>query len=151
MFWTYTVWINCSSDLKTFANSRPLASNFKLFSWSLKQFFLTVGQINYGNKIPFRFCFLYTWQFDEIFQNILFYFTLFIFILGIEEDGDDDDEGWITPGNLKAKRLEMLGANGVAEDENKEIVRYLKLLRVSSHFGNIVFGCFWQRSYQTII
>ena len=70
---------------------------------------------------------MYTWQFDEIFQNILFYFTLFIFILGIEEDGDDDDEGWITPGNLKAKRLEMLGANGVAEDENKEIVRYLKL------------------------
>jgi len=41
---------------------------------------------------------------------------------GIEEDEDDDDEGWITPGNLKAKRLEMLGANGVAEDEDKEII-----------------------------
>ena len=25
----------------------------KLFSWSLKQFFLTVGQNNFGNKIPF--------------------------------------------------------------------------------------------------
>merc|ERR1712223_145713 len=37
---------------------------------------------------------------------------------GIEED--DDDEGWITPSNLKAKKLEMLGANGVPEDEDKE-------------------------------
>ena len=48
-----TVWINCSSDLKKFANSRPSASNFKIFSWSLEQFFLTVGQNNFGNKIPF--------------------------------------------------------------------------------------------------
>lgn len=39
---------------------------------------------------------------------------------GIEED--DDDEGWITPSNLKAKKLEMLGANGVPEDEDKEII-----------------------------
>merc|ERR1712156_1371662 len=31
----------------------------------------------------------------------------------IDEDDDDDDEGWITPSNLKAKKLEMLGANGV--------------------------------------
>lgn len=38
---------------------------------------------------------------------------------GIEED---DDEGWITPSNLKAKKLEMLGANGVPEDEDKEII-----------------------------
>ena len=53
----------------------------------------------------------------------IFYFVLII--LGIEEDEDNDDEGWITPGNLKAKRLEMLGANGVAEDEDKEIVRYV--------------------------
>ena len=27
--------------------------NFKSFSWSLEQFFLTVGQNNFGNKIPF--------------------------------------------------------------------------------------------------
>ena len=63
-------------------------------------------------------------------DNLTRFFKIFYFvfiILGIEEDEDDDDEGWITPGNLKAKRLEMLGANGVAEDENKEIVRYLKL------------------------
>ena len=48
----FTVWINCSSDLKMFANSRPSASNFKSFSRSLGQFFLTVGQNNFGNKIP---------------------------------------------------------------------------------------------------
>ena len=35
---------------KKFANS---ASNFKSFSRSLEQFFLTVGQNNFGNKIPF--------------------------------------------------------------------------------------------------
>ena len=28
------------------------ASSFKSFSWSLEQFFLTVGQNNFGNKIP---------------------------------------------------------------------------------------------------
>ena len=53
LFWPFTVWINCSSDLKTFANSRPSASNFKSFSRSVEQFFLTVGQNNFGNKIPF--------------------------------------------------------------------------------------------------
>ena len=37
---------------KFFANSRPSASNFKSFSRSLGQFFLTVGQNNFGNKIP---------------------------------------------------------------------------------------------------
>ena len=41
------------SDLKNFANSLPSASNFKSFSRSLEQFFLTVGQNNFGNKIPF--------------------------------------------------------------------------------------------------
>ena len=50
-FWP-TVRNNCSSDLKFFANSWPLAWNFKSFSWSLKQLFLTVGQNNFGNKIP---------------------------------------------------------------------------------------------------
>ena len=48
--WT---WISCSGDLKQFANSRPSASNFKSFSRSLEQFFLTVGQNNFDNKIPF--------------------------------------------------------------------------------------------------
>ena len=44
---------NCFSDLKNFANSRPTSSNFQSFSQSLEQFFLTVGQNNFGNKIPF--------------------------------------------------------------------------------------------------
>ena len=39
LFWPFTVRINCSSDLKS-------------FSRSLEQFFLTVGQKNFGNKIP---------------------------------------------------------------------------------------------------
>ena len=38
-----------------FANSRPSASNFKSFSRLLEQFFLTVSQNNFGNKIPFSF------------------------------------------------------------------------------------------------
>ena len=53
MFWPFTAWTNCSSDLKIFANSRPSASSFKSFSRSLEQFFLTVGQNNFANKIPF--------------------------------------------------------------------------------------------------
>ena len=53
LFWPFTVWINWSSDLKNFTNSRPLASNFNSFSRSLEQFFLTVGQNNFYNKIPF--------------------------------------------------------------------------------------------------
>ena len=47
--------IKSSSDLKNFANSRPSASNFKSFSRSLEQFFLTVGQNNFGNKISLLF------------------------------------------------------------------------------------------------
>ena len=53
LFWTFTVLINCSGDLKTFGNFQPSAVNFKSFSWSLEYFFLTVGQNNFGNKIPF--------------------------------------------------------------------------------------------------
>ena len=40
-------------NLKNFANSWPSASNFKFFSRSQEQFCLTVGQNNFGNKIPF--------------------------------------------------------------------------------------------------
>ena len=42
MLWPFTVWINCTSDFKNFGN----------FSWSLEQFFLAVGQNNFGNKVP---------------------------------------------------------------------------------------------------
>ena len=52
LFWPFTVWIDCSSDLKSFENSQPLASNFKSFSQSLEYFFLTLGQNNFGNKMP---------------------------------------------------------------------------------------------------
>ena len=38
---------------KSLKNSRPKASNFKSFSQSLEQFFLTVGQNNLSNKVPF--------------------------------------------------------------------------------------------------
>ena len=38
--------------LKIFENSWPSASNFNIFSRSIVQFFLTVGQNNFGNKIP---------------------------------------------------------------------------------------------------
>ena len=54
LFWPFTVWINCSCELKNFENSWLSASNFKSFSRSLEQFFLTVGQNNFGNKIPFQ-------------------------------------------------------------------------------------------------
>ena len=50
---TNTVRTNFSSDLKIFANSWPSALNFKSFSRSLEQLFLTVGQNNFGNKIQF--------------------------------------------------------------------------------------------------
>ena len=52
MFWPFIAWINCSSDLKNFANSWPSASIFKRFSQSLNR---TIGQNNFGNKIPFHF------------------------------------------------------------------------------------------------
>ena len=44
--------MNCSSDLKNFANSWSSASNFKSFTRSLEHFFLTVGQNSFGDKIP---------------------------------------------------------------------------------------------------
>ena len=40
-----SLWINCSSDLKNFANSQPSAS-LKSFSRSLELFFLKVSQNN---------------------------------------------------------------------------------------------------------
>ena len=71
LFWPFTVWINCSSDLKNFENSRLSASNFKSFSRSLEQFFLTVGQNNFGNKIPL----LHTWILND---SARFFFLLLV-------------------------------------------------------------------------
>ena len=79
LFWHFTVWINCSSHLKIFANSLPSASNFNLFSRLLEQIFLTVGQNNFGNKIPLLYKnsdvpmtkWKYTWTKNtaELFEN----------------------------------------------------------------------------------
>ena len=76
LFWPFPVWINCSSDLKIFANSWLSASNFKSFSRSLEQFFLTVSQNNFGNKIPFLsisdfyyFFLNYSWTGDGFGKN----------------------------------------------------------------------------------
>ena len=45
--------LNYSNDHKNFANLRPSSSNFKSCSRSLEQLCLTVGQNNFGNKMPF--------------------------------------------------------------------------------------------------
>ena len=45
--------------------SRPSASKFKSFSKSLEQFFITVGQNKFGNKIPFL------WDIPLLQQKIL--------------------------------------------------------------------------------
>ena len=51
LFWPFTVWTNCSSNLKFFSNSWPSSSNFNFIS-NNRTFFLTVGQNNFGDKIP---------------------------------------------------------------------------------------------------
>ena len=61
LFWPFTVRTNWSSDLKIFVNSLPSASNFKSSSRSHEQFLLTVGQNNFGNKIPIS---MLMWIFD---------------------------------------------------------------------------------------
>ena len=75
LFLPFTVWIDCSSDLKNFVNSQPSASNFKSFSRSQEQFFLTADQNNFGNKIPFTL-FLKVWTFflNPLFPHFFFYF-----------------------------------------------------------------------------
>ena len=50
LFWPFTVQINCSSDLKNFAISRPSDSNFESFSSFSKTFFCS--QNIFWNKIP---------------------------------------------------------------------------------------------------
>ena len=55
LFRPFTIWINCSSDPKNFATSRPSALNFKSFSRTLEQFFLTIGHNIFGNKISYFF------------------------------------------------------------------------------------------------
>ena len=64
--WPFTVWTNCSSDLKNFANSWPSAWNFKSFSPSLEQFLLKRSQNNFGNKIPYLMALLHLATFKSL-------------------------------------------------------------------------------------
>ena len=66
---------------KFLQNSRPLASNFKSFSRSLEQFFLTVGKNNFGNKIPMAIILLFL---TRLFR---FSFTYLIYIFLSEQLG----------------------------------------------------------------
>ena len=61
LFWPFTVWINCSSDLKIFVNSQPSAVNSKSFSQSQEQFIQTVkGQNNFLKQNAFL---TFSWRF----------------------------------------------------------------------------------------
>ena len=51
IFWPFNVWINCSSDLKFFANSRSSALNFKSFSQTLEQIVHNLPLLRHCGKI----------------------------------------------------------------------------------------------------
>ena len=93
LFWPFTVWINCSNDLKIFANSRPSASNFKSFSRSLDQFFLTVGQNNFGNKILFlidsqlHICTVFQWRISALLFSIYCHFLFLSYLISMYLQG----------------------------------------------------------------
>ena len=74
---TFTVWTNCSSDLKIFANSQPSASNFKKNSRSLEQFFLTVGDTIYFS--------IFTWYKPDSIQFSRFLQTFFVIYSFLKE------------------------------------------------------------------
>ena len=61
LFWLFTVWINCSSDRKILLKSEAEGREFAKVLRSLEQFFLTVGQNNFGNKIPFFLIIIIQW------------------------------------------------------------------------------------------
>ena len=65
LFWPFTVWINCSSDLKNFANSRL---EFQKFFSNTRTIFSTVSQYNFDNKIP-----------DMCIKHIFYSFVIFPF------------------------------------------------------------------------
>jgi hypothetical protein len=85
LFWPFTVWTNCCSDLKIFANSCPSASNFK--------FLLTVGQTNLrrcqfeiGTKHAMlqKCCFSFrihkiTFGYQKLWQHLCINIFLFLF------------------------------------------------------------------------
>ena len=55
LFLPFTVWINCSNDLKKFANSQPSTSNFKSFSHSRSEQFGQQNTISATSAQIFRF------------------------------------------------------------------------------------------------
>ena len=50
LFWPFTVWINCSSDREILLKFEAEGREFEKKNW---EFFVTVGQCNFSNKIPF--------------------------------------------------------------------------------------------------
>ena len=48
--------------------------------------------------------------------------------------------------NLEFLQIEILNPIETVDPQPKN-----EILSVSSHFGNFVFGCFWQQSYQNIV
>ena len=72
LFWPFTVWINCSSNLK-FCKFLAFILKFLKFFWSLEHFFLTVDQNNFGNEISF--CLFHI--FDFLFKHGFFLKTTY--------------------------------------------------------------------------
>ena len=59
LFWPFTVRTNCTSDQILRCQSSP--SNFNFFFSNTRTIFLTVGQNNFGNKMPFFFLISSCW------------------------------------------------------------------------------------------
>ena len=96
--WPLTFGMNCSSNLKYFANSRPLDSHFKSFFWSLQYFFLAEIQNNFENKMylhcKYIQCNFYTFYLCPTFHcNPT---VLFTFILQVKWKNVNPDLQWIT-------------------------------------------------------
>ena len=64
----------------------PVASNFKsyFFGGSLEQFFLTVGQNNFGNKIPF----IILTYLNEVIYNYIFTFICTLYLEWVTDVSD---------------------------------------------------------------
>ena len=77
LFWPFTVWNNCSSDLKICSNSWPSASNYKSFSESLKHFFLTEVRTILVTKYNLYIWGLYLEPRDLLYSEITFNYNLY--------------------------------------------------------------------------
>ena len=134
LFWSFTVWRNCSSDLQNVANSQPSTSNFKSFSRSLEQFFLTVGRNNFGNKIQF----LYLWTDAKAFQKL--------------------KNSWETSYHEMSMMLTLLNKMWVKPDFIKKSLVKLTFKEQFAHFllifWNTIFFLFWTfltyQAFQTV-